>query len=56
MQDIVVIADIKISIICMHSLWILNEKIEKKTTLDVERREEAQQEGLQSWQCEPKCN
>lgn len=52
---IVVIANIKISIICMHSLGILNEMIdrfdrEKQTTVDVVRREEAQQEGLQSWQ------
>lgn len=43
------------------SLGILNEMIdrfdrEKQTTVDVVRREEAQQEGLQSWQCERKCN
>lgn len=59
---IVVIANIKLSIICMDSLGILNEIIErfvfreKQTTVDVGRGEEAQQEELQSWQCEHKCN
>lgn len=54
------IADIKISIICTHNLGIPKEIIDrfvrrqKQTTVDVVRREEAQQEGLQSWQREHK--
>ncbi len=46
----------------MHNLGIPNEIInefisrEKQTTVDVVRGEEAQQEGLQGGQREPKCS